>query len=173
MVPGPRNLNFVLGISWNRGPLTYLRVPLSQIPSSVTYWSSLETPRERKTDTWKGRYIAIFTRACVCNIFLASNLKYVLQVLHCSRTNIQKIHRIFATYIWRSYWEPMKRDKLFFFPIEYGGLRLCHCRQLASRFFCFRNAKHDFFFSHALIASRWKFKLPSRFNWQNIRAEAP
>ncbi|XP_042148643.1 uncharacterized protein LOC121837174 [Ixodes scapularis] len=133
------------GIAWNRNPLTYLGVPLSQIRSNVTYWSSLTTTLKKKTDAWRGRDISIFARSSVCNVFLASKLMYVLQVLHCSRTNIQKIHRIFATFIWCSTWEPIKRDNLFL-PLECGGLGLCHIfvRQLVSRFFFFKNVNHDF-----------------------------
>ncbi|XP_042145024.1 uncharacterized protein LOC121835126, partial [Ixodes scapularis] len=133
------------GIEWNQSPITYLGVPLSQIRSSSTYWSTLATTLKRKADAWKGRDISIFTRASVCNIFLASKLMYVLQVLHCARTDIQKFHRIFATLIWCSTWERVKRDNLFL-PLESGGLGLCHIfvRQLVSRFFFFKNANHEF-----------------------------
>lgn len=45
-----------------------------------------------------GSGLSTFARASVCNAFLAEKVWYVLQVLHCSRVNIQRIHRVFPVF---------------------------------------------------------------------------
>lgn len=81
----------------------------------------------------------------MCNIFFVSKLTYVLQVLHCARVNVQRFHRIFATFVWRSSWEQMRRDNLFL-SLRAGGLGLVHLfvHQLVSRFLFFKNITHPF-----------------------------
>lgn len=79
--------------------------------------------------------LVIFSRATVCNIFFAAELWYILQVLHCSRINIQRMHRVFAVFIWCSAWERSSRSNLFR-RVKSGGLGLSHLfiRQLVNRF---------------------------------------
>ncbi|CAN7949049.1 unnamed protein product [Ixodes hexagonus] len=88
---------------------------------------------------------SIFGRARACNIFLAARLWYVLQVICCARSHIQKFHRIFATFVWGSTWEPLRRDNLFR-CVDAGGLGLLHIflKQVISRFLFFRTASHHF-----------------------------
>ncbi|CAN7941169.1 unnamed protein product, partial [Ixodes pacificus] len=88
---------------------------------------------------------SIFGRAKACNIFLAAKLWYALQVICCTRGHIQKFHRVFATFVWGSTWEPIRRDNLFR-SVEQGGLGLLHVflKQLISHFLFFRTASHDF-----------------------------
>ncbi|CAN7938420.1 unnamed protein product [Ixodes hexagonus] len=97
-----------------------------------------------KSNKW-----SIFGRAKACNIFLAARLWYVLQVICCARSHIQKFHRIFATFMWGSTWEPMSRDNLFRF-VEFGGLGLLHIflKQVISRFMFFRTASHHFLLTY-------------------------
>ncbi|XP_040358075.1 uncharacterized protein LOC121047135, partial [Ixodes scapularis] len=133
------------GISWNRCPSKYLGVPLDQTRSTDPYWSTAVTIIRHKSQAWRAREMSIFANAAVCNTFLISKLMYVLQVLHCNRSKIQAFLRIFATFIWSSPWERMKRDNLFL-PLDSGGLGLAHLfvRQLVSRLFFFRNLSHPF-----------------------------
>lgn len=42
-----------------------------------------------------------FRATTVSNAFLSEKLWYVLQVLHCSPINIQRMHRVSAVFIWR------------------------------------------------------------------------
>ncbi|XP_042144555.1 uncharacterized protein LOC121834812 [Ixodes scapularis] len=62
-----------------------------------------------------------------------------------TRSHIQKFHRVFATFIWSSNWEPTRRDNLFR-PIDVGGLGLIHIflKQVISRFLFFKTASHHF-----------------------------
>ncbi|XP_040070866.2 uncharacterized protein LOC120843536 [Ixodes scapularis] len=144
------------GIHWNQPSIKYLGVPLDQARNSGLYWTSVATNIKRKIDAWRVRNLSIFTKAAVCNIFLTSKLMYGLQVLHCARPRIQAFHRLFATFIWSSSWERMRRDNLFL-PLECGGLGLAHLfvRQLVSRLFFFRNIRHP------LLASLVQTKLAS------------
>lgn len=136
---GPQNLLYA-GISWSSTPSTYLGVPLQYYRTSTPYWTEMATYLKTKVSTWANRDLSIFARAIVCNIFLVAKLWYVLQVFACGRTNIQKFHRVFATFIWKSGWERMRRDNLFR-RVKSGGLGLTHLfvRQLVSRFFFLRD----------------------------------
>lgn len=112
-------------IRWNGAPVRYLDVPLDNHRNSGPHWTSAITTIRRKVLTWQGRDLSVISRAKACNIFLASKLVYILQVLHCSRVHIQAFHRIFACFIWSS-WEAMRRDNLFL-PLEKGGSVVCIC----------------------------------------------
>uniref|UniRef100_V5H7W5 Reverse transcriptase zinc-binding domain-containing protein n=1 Tax=Ixodes ricinus TaxID=34613 RepID=V5H7W5_IXORI len=89
---------------------------------------------------WGGRHLSIFARATVCNLFFVAKLWYLLQVLSCSRFCIQKIHRVFAVFVWASTWERTSRTNLFR-RVRYGGLSLCHLfiRQVVNRFLFLRD----------------------------------
>ncbi|XP_029826767.2 uncharacterized protein LOC115312028 [Ixodes scapularis] len=93
-----------------------------------------------KSNRW-----SIFGRAKACNIFLVAKLWYVLQVICCARGQIKKFHRVFATFVWDSTWEPMQRDNLFR-SIDTGGLGLIHLflKQVVVRFMFFRTVSHHF-----------------------------
>ena len=77
--------------------------------------------------------------------FFVSKLWYVLQVLHCSRVNVQKLHRVFAVFIWGSTWERSSRTNLFR-RVRSGGLSLTHLflRQVVNRFMYFRDISDPF-----------------------------
>ncbi|CAN7998230.1 unnamed protein product [Ixodes hexagonus] len=124
------------------------------------YWSGVATDLDRRASRWKYRDLFIFTRATVCNMFLIAKLWYVLQVLHCTRKNVQKFHRVFAMFIWKSTWEPMRRKNLFR-RVRNGGLGLSHLfvRQLVSRFVFVRNQVHPFI--RSLIQTELSPHLPS------------
>lgn len=77
-----------------------------------------------------------------------SKLWYILQVLHCARVNIQKIHRVFAVFVWASSWERSSRTNLFL-RVRNGGLGLSHLflRQVVNRFSFFRDVKNPFLYT--------------------------
>lgn len=89
--------------------------------------------------------MSIFARATVCNVFFVSKLWYVMQALYCSRLNVQKLHRIFAVFVWQSQFERTSRSNIFR-RLEGGGLALPHLfiRQLVSRFSFLRDQSHPF-----------------------------
>ncbi|CAN7939613.1 unnamed protein product, partial [Ixodes hexagonus] len=149
------------GVPWSSTPSKYLGVPLQHFRNSNNmYWSGVATDLDSRASRWKHRDLSVFTRATVCNMFLIAKLWYVLQLLHCARTNIQKFHRIFAVFIWKSTWEPMRRDHLFR-RVRHGGLGLSHLfvRQLVSRFFFVRDQNHPFL--RAIIQTKLVHHLPS------------
>lgn len=133
------------GIQWSCTPCDYLGVPLRHFRNSKSYWSGIATGLEKRAKHWSHKNLSIFARSTVCNIFLAAKLWYVLQVLHCARINIQKLHRVFSVLVWKSSWEPMRRDNLFR-RVSEGGLGLPHLfiRQLVSRFIFLRDQEHPF-----------------------------
>lgn len=132
-------------VVWSRTPVRYLGVPLDQYEQNDEYWEG-ETARLReKTTKWGGRALSVFARATVCNLFLLAKLWYVLQVLHCSRAHVQRIHRVFAVFIWSSVWERCSRTNLFR-RVREGGVGLCHIyvRQLVNRFLFLRDSQEPF-----------------------------
>lgn len=148
------------GVCWDCVPCTYLGVPLDCYRVNKAYWSGVATDLDRRASRWKRRDLSIFARATVCNVFLVSKLWYILQAIHCARMNVQKFHRIFATFIWRSSVEPMRRDNLFHRVCD-GGLGLSHLfvRQLVSRFMFLRDQEHPFI--RTFIQTKLSPHLPS------------
>lgn len=132
-------------IKWVTTPVKYLGVPLEYYSDSDPYWRRQAEGLREKAEKWKGTNLSIFARATVCNLFMVSKLWYVLQVLHCSRANVQKLHRVFAVFIWGSSWERTSRTNLFR-RVRDGGLGLAHffLRQLVNRFLFLRDAKDPF-----------------------------
>ncbi|XP_037581606.1 uncharacterized protein LOC119464684 [Dermacentor silvarum] len=159
-------------IHWDQSSLRYLGLALDNFRNSGPHWTSAITTIRRKMTTWQGRDFSIFARAKACNIFLASKLLYVLQVLHCSRIHVQAFHRIFACFIWQSSWEAMRRDNLFL-PLEKGGLSLVHLfvRQLVMRLFYLQNVRHPFLL--AVNRTRLASHLPFLFVTTNSAQELP
>lgn len=130
---------------WTTIPSRYLGVPLDQYKDTNEYWEA-ETERVRgKTTKWGGRDLSMFGRATVCNLFLVAKIWYVLQVLYMTRVQVQKLHRVFAVFIWSSSWERTSRTNLFR-SVRCGGLGLVHLflRQVVSRFAFLRDQRDGF-----------------------------
>ncbi|XP_077541198.1 uncharacterized protein LOC144153425 [Haemaphysalis longicornis] len=146
------------GINWN-SDLKYLGVLLSHFRNTDSHWSEQAVKVQRQANDWRRRLLSIFSRARAGNTFLVTRLLYVLQVLHCSRLRMQAFHRIFATFVWCSRSESMRRDNLFL-PVVRGGLGVVHlflCH-LLSRLFYFRDVQH--LFLKAVLQIRLVFHLP-------------
>lgn len=136
---------FFLNVQWVTTPVKYLGVPLENYTDSDPYWRRQTEEIREKAAKWKGRDLSIFARATVCNLFFISKLWYVLQVLYCSRVNVQRLHRVFAVFIWGSTWERTSRTNLFR-RVRDGGLSLSHLflRQLVNRFLYLRDVQDPF-----------------------------
>lgn len=132
------------GVSWQVTPAKYLGVPLENYRDSEPYWRSQTAALREKAEKWegKGKTLSVFARATVCNVFLFAKLWYVLQVIHCSRANVQRLHRVCAVFIWGSTWERTSRTNLFR-RVRDGGLSLSHIflRQVVNRFYFLREVK--------------------------------
>lgn len=100
-------------------------------------------PLEDYTDSepyWRSQAAELREKASVQRVFM-SKLRYVLQVLHCSRKNMQTLHRLFAVFIW----EQTSRTNLSR-HVRLGGLSLSHLflRQVVNRFMFLRDAQDPF-----------------------------
>nr|XP_050052806.2 uncharacterized protein LOC126548592 [Dermacentor andersoni] len=137
--------DFFENVKWRDVPTKYLGVPLEGYKDPDEYWKDETEMLREKVNKWGGKHFSIFARSTVCNIFLAAKVWYVLQVLCMNRLNIQKIHRIFATFVWGSQWERTSRTNLFR-SVRAGGLGLAHLflRQIVSRFTFLRDQSHPF-----------------------------
>lgn len=132
-------------VEWSLCPVKYLGVPLECYTNPDEYWKGqIESCRD-KTLKWGGRDLSMFARSTVCNMFLVAKVMYVLQVLCMTRTVIQKLHRVFAVFLWRSSWERTSRTNIFR-SVKAGGLGLVHLflRQVVSRFMFFRDQRDPF-----------------------------
>lgn len=132
-------------VAWVTTPVKYLGVPLECYRDPEPYWQKQVEEVRDKADKWKSAHLSVFARATVCNLFLISKIWYVMQVLHCSRLNVQKLHRVFAVFIWASKWERCRRTNLFR-RVKMGGLGLGHLfmRQVVNRFLFLRDIKDPF-----------------------------
>lgn len=130
-------------MQWSVLPRKYLGVPLDCYRLPEQYWNEQTNRAREKSEGWQGRQLSMFSRTSVCNIFLVSKIWYVMSVLCMSRVNVQKIHRVFAVFIWASTWERSSRFNLFR-PVKSGGLGLVHLflRQVVSRFMYLRDQNH-------------------------------
>lgn len=91
-----------VNVQWTAMPARYLGVPLQHYRDTTQYWSEETEKARSKAEGWKGRDLSMFARATVCNLFLIAKVWYVLQALSMSRINVQKMHRVFAVFIWRT-----------------------------------------------------------------------
>lgn len=131
------------GIHWQTEKPHYLGVPLKDAGNTNSMWRRRLENMKKHALTWKQRDLSIFQRASLCNIFLAAKLLYLLQVLPCSRRIIHACHRVFATTIWCSTFERMRRENLFK-AVKGGGLGLHHIfvQQLTMRLWFYRKCQH-------------------------------
>lgn len=141
----PSKPDLFANVHWTETPTRYLGVPLECYNGSEEYWSRQTKETKEKADRWKGMNLSVFARATVCNMFFIAKLWYVMQVLHCSRINVQRLHRVFAVFIWGSKWERCRRTNLFR-RVKDGGLGLAHLfvRQVVNRFLFFRDVRDPF-----------------------------
>lgn len=105
---------------------------------------------------WKHSDLSIFARASVCNVFLAVKIFYVLQVTHCAQRSVQRLHRVFALFIWLKGTSRCGVTICFkASSVEDWVSRICLCRS-SLRFLFLRVQQHPFlraFIETAL--SRW------------------
>lgn len=132
----------VPGANWNKFGCSLLGVPSKYHLNSNTYWADVAADVQENTRKWKHKKLSVFGRATVCSVFIAANIFYVLQILHCAHLRVQKVHRVFT--LLKGY-KPMRRDNLFR-SIKSGGLSLTHLfvSQLASRFLFLCDQRHPF-----------------------------
>lgn len=161
-------------VNWTTTPGRYLGVPMESYSDSNQHWQD-ETQRLRdKSTKWGGRALSIFARATVRNLFFIAKVWFVMQAIHCSRVHVNKLHRIFAVFIWNSTWERTSRSSLFR-RVKLGGLGLSHIyvRQIVNRFMFFRDSNDPFlrsFFQVALANALPQFIVSScNEEWPTIR----
>lgn len=132
-------------VAWVTTPVKYLGTPLEYYRDSEPYWRGQVQSLKEKAEKMKATGLSVFARATTCNIFFVAKLWFVMQVLHCSRLNVQKLHRVFAVFVWGSTWERSSRTNLFR-RIREGGLGLTHLyvRQLVNRFLFLRDVQDPF-----------------------------
>lgn len=146
-------------MQWTITPGNYLGVPLKHYRESKECWAGEVEQVKTQTNKWGGHNFSMFARATVCNMFLVAKIFYMLQVLSMSRISVQKLHRVFATFVWASTWERTSRCNLFH-TVHNGGLGLSHLylKQIVTRFFFLREQSDVFL--RTVIQVRLRDSLP-------------
>lgn len=112
-----------LGMSWSTRIVKYLGVPLDLQQRTSEIWSPKLNSLRGSLISWRGRQISLLNKAFLCNSVSYPAALYWAQCLSCDATTIHKIHREWATFIWSSPFERMRRTNLFLAP-EQGGFGL-------------------------------------------------
>lgn len=108
------------GINWKREPGSYLGILLHYHTHWNAYGSDFALNLRYKTVKWAKNEFCIFARTTVYNVLAAGKLCYVHHLLHGPRVNIQRIHRVFALFIWMWIGESM-RPIICFEAWSFGG----------------------------------------------------
>ncbi|XP_077547834.1 uncharacterized protein LOC144160098 [Haemaphysalis longicornis] len=132
-------------VQWTVVPTRYLGVPLEYYRDPSEHWKEQTEQAREKTSKWGGRDMSVFTRATVCNLFIVAKVWYVLQVLCMARGAVQRLHRVFAVFLWGSTWERTSRTNLFR-SVKNGGVGLAHLflRQVVARYIFLRDQNNLF-----------------------------
>lgn len=75
-------------------------------------WTSLPANGIRRPSGRERSCLPLREPLCAIFFFVAK-LWYVMHVLHCSRANILRLHRVFDLFIWMAKRQPMRRDNNF------------------------------------------------------------
>ncbi|KAM7304867.1 hypothetical protein ISCGN_014767 [Ixodes scapularis] len=130
------------GICWSTSIGNYLGAPIDPGQSAAAVWRRAANSMVAKLSPWQPRYISVFNRVQVCNTVTYPAVFYKAQAVCCPGVTAKKIHRSWATFVWRSPWERTRRDNLFLHQ-ESGGLGLVNIviKLNVQRFLLFRDAK--------------------------------
>ncbi|KAM7300105.1 hypothetical protein ISCGN_020669 [Ixodes scapularis] len=129
-----------LGVTWTTSVSNYLGLSLTAEHLSGRC-GGLDINRLRsKVLDWHARELSLFNRAFICNLVFFPTVWYAAQVLPCSQSDVAKAHRFFATFIWDSCFERMRRDNVFVSQKK-GGLGLVNVelKLKVQRFLFFRD----------------------------------
>ncbi|KAM7302688.1 uncharacterized protein ISCGN_018196 [Ixodes scapularis] len=137
-----------LGIPWTSKVSSYLGVCLD-VEQLSTGRGGVDLNRLKfKAADCNGRYISLMHRAHICNSVFFPTAWYTAQVVPCASLDIAKVHRLFATFVWESNFERMRRNNLFLSQKK-GGLGLVNVelKLRVHRFLFFRDHKSAFILS--------------------------
>ncbi|KAM7291028.1 hypothetical protein ISCGN_027603 [Ixodes scapularis] len=132
-----------LGIPWTSSVSKYLGVCID-VEQLSTGRGGMDLLRLRsKTIDCYGRHTSLMHRAYVCNSVLFPTAWYTAQVVPCASLDIAKVQRLFATFVWESNFERMRRNNLFLSQKKGGiGLVNVELKLLVQRFLFFRDQKN-------------------------------
>lgn len=133
-----------LGISFADSVTNYLGVNLNPERLSTGRGGIDLNRLNVKVLEWHGRQMSLPTRAFVCNAVFFPTIWYPAQVGPCAQSEICKVHRFLATFVWESLFERMRRDNLFLSQKK-GGLGLVNVelKLKVHRFMFFRSQRND------------------------------
>lgn len=138
--PWPSKPETFLNIAWSGAIENYLGVGLSsQALSTGAGGIHLNTLRGKAIE-WHGRQVPLLSRSFICNAVFFSTKWYSAQAVPCTNSDVQKMHRFCATYVWDSCFERMRRKNLFISKKK-GGLGLVNVdiKLKVQRFLIFRD----------------------------------
>lgn len=134
-------VNF-LDIQWTTAVDNYLGVGLNHRASPADRWKRRVAALGHKLLPWRQRHIALTTRSHICNAVSYPAVLYPAQTMPIPPATANKVHRAWATFIWRSTYEPMRRTNLYW-GLDRGGLGLVNVtiKLTVQRFLLFRDSR--------------------------------
>ncbi|KAM7285059.1 hypothetical protein ISCGN_032033 [Ixodes scapularis] len=147
---------------------SYLGAPIGERGPTVEKWRQKTNAIQAKLSPWLGRRLSLFNRAYVCNSTSYPAVLYWAQAAVCPESTANRIHRSWASFIWRSTMERTRRSNLFL-SLAAGGLGLVNVvlKLHVQRFLLFRDRRDPLFLSalHYLgypYLSRWMVSTTGR-----------
>lgn len=150
------------GMTWAEDVDGYLGIDLNLREPATCRWTRRVAILGSKLFPWRQRHIPLTTRSYICNSVSYPAVLYAAQVMPFPGRTANDIHRTWATFVWRSTYEPMRRTNLFW-NIDRGGLGLINTKVklMVQRFLLFRDSRDPLMriAFHALgdhYLSRWQ-----------------
>lgn len=133
------------GARWKDSIHRYLGVNMALWEANAARWRPRLTAAEAKLQPWRTRHIALVARAHICNVVVYPATLYSARVTSIDKKSVNKLHRQWAVFVWRSSYEPMRRTNLFW-GLDAGGLGLVHVeiKLTVQRFIYFRDQSDPF-----------------------------
>ncbi|KAM7313996.1 hypothetical protein ISCGN_003781 [Ixodes scapularis] len=127
---------------------SYLGAPIGERWPTVEKWRQKANAIQAKLSPWFGRRLSNFNRSYVCNSISYPAVLYWTQAAVCPESAANRIHRSWASFIWRSTMERTWCSNLFLSSVV-GGLGLVNVvlKLHVQNFVLFRDRRDPLFLS--------------------------
>ncbi|KAM7306341.1 hypothetical protein ISCGN_010064 [Ixodes scapularis] len=133
-----------INIDWSSTLTNYLGVSLDPYSLRSGKGGIHLNSLRAKVQDWRGRNLSILNRAFVCNSVFFSTVWYAAQLVPCHASEIHKMHRFCATFIWNSSFERMRRTNIFVNQAKGGfGVANLEIKLKVQRFLFFRDQRNS------------------------------
>lgn len=133
-----------INITWSSSIQNYLGVSLEPHCLSTGKGGIHLNSLRAKVLDWRGRNLSMLNRAFVCNSVFFPTVWYAAQVVPCHASEVHKMHRFCATFVWNSSFERMRRANIFISQAKGGfGVVNLEIKLKVQRFLFFRDQRNS------------------------------